>query len=70
MASLLVSGEMRPSNAPADIGVARESLYGCFLLWMWTRGFGPMEEIEADLREGRLGDSFRQWLQTRGQRRR
>lgn len=54
--------------APADIGSARESLYAAFQIWLWTRGFGTLEEIESDLRGGRLSEPFRQWLQTRAAR--
>ena len=65
MASLLVNNR-RP--APADIGAAREALYGSFQIWLWCRGHGSMEEIEEDLRAGRLEGPFREWLGARRNR--
>jgi hypothetical protein len=71
MAGVLVMAPTAGSRTapPADIGAAREALYGSFQIMMWCRGFGTMEEIEADLRAGRLGEPFRQWLNTRRNRR-
>ena len=59
----------RVHSTPTDIGAAREVLYGSFQMWMWSRGVGTMDEIEADLRGGRLGEAFRQWLRARVRRR-
>ncbi len=57
-----------PGPTPADIGAARESLYGSFQIWLWSRGFGTMEEIESELRGGGLEQNFRNWLRTRSSR--
>ena len=57
---------VRPS--PTDIASAREVLYGSFQIWLWSRGAGTMDEIECDLRSGRLNASFGQWLRTRARR--
>jgi hypothetical protein len=54
--------------APADIGTARDVLYDSFQIWLWSRGAGTMDEIESDLRGGRLAEPFRQWLRTRTRR--
>lgn len=66
MAALLVSSRA----APADIGAARDALYGSFQVWLWSRGCGTMEEIEVDLRAGRLGQVFQAWLRERAKRHR
>lgn len=55
-------------SAPTDIGTARELLYGSFQIWLWSRGVGTMDEIECDLRGGRLKDVFYEWLRTRTRR--
>lgn len=65
MAGILV----RSRTAPADIGAAKEALYGPFQLWLWSRGCGSMEEIEAELRAGLLGQLFQVWLRERNPRR-
>lgn len=61
MAGILVAQR----TAPADIGAAREALYGPFQLWLWSRGCGTMAEIETELREGRLTKVFQVWLRSR-----
>lgn len=61
MAVVLVA----PENPPADIGAAREALYTAFQFWLWSLGCGAMEDIESELREGRLGTMFQIWLRSR-----
>ena len=63
MAGVLVA----PENPPADIGAAREELYGTFQFWLWSRGCGTMEEIETALHNGRLSRIFQLWVRSRSQ---
>jgi hypothetical protein len=61
--------QRRPARQnPLDIGAARELLYGSFQIWLWSRGFGTMEEIDSELRSGGLKQHFRDWLRTRSSR--
>jgi hypothetical protein len=61
--------QSRPARqTPSDIGAARELLYGSFQIWLWSRGFGTMEEIESELRSGGLEQHFRNWLRVRSSR--